>query len=117
MTNENLEKFYEYDKAGRCVAIYISGKTAEFGKNKNVPKVNEFKKILLNEFEYTPGGKISRKMTWNIFESANGGKSGTEFLYRYDSSENLCEITKRKISNGEIKSEKTTKISFESDGF
>lgn len=117
LTNENFEKFYEYDKAGRCAAIYISGKTSEFDKNKNVSKINGFKKILLNEFEYTSGGKISRKMTWNISESANGGKSGTEILYRYDSSENLCEIIKRKISNGEIKSEKTTKISLESDGF
>lgn len=117
LTNENFEKFYEYDKAGRCVAIYVSGKTSEFDEYKNVTKKNELKKILLNEFEYTPGGKIARKMTWNISHSVNGGKLGTEILYRYDLSENLCEIIKRKITDGEIKSEKSTKISLESDGF
>ncbi len=117
LTNENFEKFYEYDKAGRCAAVYVFGKTAEFGKNKNVLKRNDIKKILLNEFEYTSGGKISRKTVWNISESAASGKSGTEILYRYDSSGNLCEIVKRKIKNGDIKSEKTTKIAMKSDGF
>ena len=120
LTNEEIEKKYEYDKTGKCVAVYVDGNVGNVSGVhgvKNAMKERKTKKRLLNEFEYTSSGKISRIVTWNIFGISEGGKSGTEILYDYDSAGNLCGITKRKLVNGDISSEKTTKITLESDGF
>lgn len=100
LTGEIIRKEYEYDKNGRCDAVYISGKNSD-GKSTG--------KFLLSEYGYSSAGKISRKVTWNLDEKKSE-KSGTEILYFYDSAGNVCEIKKRKIGGGSDGEEKTVKL-------
>lgn len=107
LTGEKIKNEYEYDKKGRCVKVYVSGKVSDS---------DEINRFLLYEYSYSSDGKLTRKMIWNFSSAENAGKSGIEILYEYTADGNLSRFTRRKTKGNFCEKEKTIQIFSERNG-